>query len=230
MKFNNKISSRIVEMVEQDYFGIAGICKIVGIAPKTFYEWKRKKPDFSEAVDEAFNRREEELVSYARMGLKQLLEGYVQKEEKITYVPQKNNPAVDIEKCRVVKKKHCPPNLQAIRYVLDRNDREKTTVDKRPQLIIEVQDEETKRQLEIFRDVTMQPDFHPKWDRKAALAEMEKLENAEAHHSELEADKADKPEAKPAAPEVKQLSEKLRRAMQPVDILPPGYKWWGERK
>ena len=155
MKYSNKLAARIIEMIEQDFFGISEICKIVNINPKTFYDWKKNRPEFNDAVEAAIVHREEALVSSARMGLKMLLEGYMQKEEKITYVPDKKNPVEDYEKCRVVKKKHCPPSIRAIRYVLERHDRvqersKERSFQARP-LIIEVPDEETKRQLMILK-------------------------------------------------------------------------------
>ncbi|WP_419033848.1 phBC6A51 family helix-turn-helix protein, partial [Dysgonomonas gadei] len=125
MKYTNKLAVRIVEMIEQDLCSISEICKSFKISRKTFYEWKKAKPEFGEAVEEAVEHREEVMIASARIGLKQLLEGYVQKKEKITYVPDKNNPVEDVEKCRVVEKKFCPPSIRAIKYVLDREERKK---------------------------------------------------------------------------------------------------------
>ena len=101
------------------------------------------------------------MVASARIGLKQLLEGYVQKKEKITYIPDKNDPLNDVEKCRVVEKKFCPPSIRAIKYVLDREERKKDkdrllASERRP-LVIEVQDEETKRQLMILQENGFRP-------------------------------------------------------------------------
>jgi transposase-like protein len=224
MKLNNKTLARIVEMIEQDCFGIAEICKMAGIAAKTFYDWKKTKLAFSEAVEEAFGRRDEALVAAARIGLKQ----FEQTEERITCVPQKNNPDTEVEKCRVVKKKRCPPNLQAIKYVPEHNSRGKTTAGNRLQLVVEVQDEEAMRRWEAFADATAPPGFCPKWEGKATPAEPQQATRAEAHHNEPDsapaAVKASKPEAKP-------MSEKLRRALQPVEsvLLPPGYLRRGVR-
>ena len=152
MKYSNKIAARIVEMIEQDLHGISEICKILRISRQTFYDWKKNKPEFKEAVEEAFIRREEALVSNARIGLKQLLEGYTIKEEKIIYMIHPVTGEV-VEKSRVVKKKHCPPCLRAIKMVLDQEEKRKEkdkTETQRP-LIIEVPDEETKRQFMILK-------------------------------------------------------------------------------
>ncbi|MBF0649899.1 helix-turn-helix domain-containing protein [Dysgonomonas sp. GY75] len=156
MKYKEKTASEIIRMIEQDLCSISEICKSFKISRKTFYEWKKSKPEFKEAVEEAIDHREEVMVASARIGLKQLLEGYVQKKEKITYVPDKNDPVNDVEKCRVVEKKFCPPSIRAIKYVLDREerkkDRDQLLASERRPLVIEVQDEETKRQLMILQE------------------------------------------------------------------------------
>lgn len=154
MKYKEKIAMEIIRMIEQDLYSISEICRSLKISRKTFYEWKKTKPEFGEAVEEAIDHREDVMIASARIGLKQLLEGYVQKKEKITYVPDKNNPVEDVAKCRVVEKKFCPPSIRAIKYVLDREerkrDKDQLLVSERRPLVIEVQDEETKCQLMIL--------------------------------------------------------------------------------
>ena len=161
MKYKEKTASEIIRMIEQDLYSISEICKTFKISRKTFYEWKKAKPEFGEAVEEAIDHREEVMIASARIGLKQLLEGYVQKKEKITYVSDKNDPVNDIERCRVVEKKFCPPSIRAIKYVLDREERKKDkdrllASERRP-LVIEVQDEETRRQLMILQENGFRP-------------------------------------------------------------------------
>ncbi|WP_419032360.1 helix-turn-helix domain-containing protein [Dysgonomonas gadei] len=156
MKYKEKTASEIVRMIEQDLCSVSEICKSFKISRKTFYEWKKTKPEFGEAVEEAIDHREDVMIASARIGLKQLLEGYVQKKEKITYVPDKNDPVNDVEKYRIVEKKFCPPSIRAIKYALDREERKKDkdrllASERRP-LVIEVQDEETRRQLMILQE------------------------------------------------------------------------------
>jgi hypothetical protein len=155
MKYKEKTASEIIRMIEQDLCSISEICKSFKISRKTFYEWKKAKPDFGEAVEEAIDHREEVMVASARIGLKQLLEGYMQKKEKVTYIPDKNDPLNEVKKCRVVEKKFCPPSIRAIKYVLDREerkkDRDRLLASERHPLVIEVQDEETRRQLMILK-------------------------------------------------------------------------------
>ncbi|MFC4673048.1 phBC6A51 family helix-turn-helix protein, partial [Dysgonomonas termitidis] len=161
MKYKEKTASEIIRMIEQDLCSISEICKTFKISRKTFYEWKKAKPDFGEAVEEAIDHREEVMVASARIGLKQLLEGYMQKKEKVTYIPDKNDPLNEVEKCRVVEKKFCPPSIRAIKYVLDREerrkDRDRLLASERHPLVIEVQDEETRRQLMILKGNGFRP-------------------------------------------------------------------------
>jgi len=187
MKYTNKLAVHIVEMIEQDLCSISEICKSLKISRKTFYEWKKAKPEFSEALEEAIDHREEVMIASARIGLKQLLEGYVQKKEKITYVTDKKNPVEDYEKCRVVEKKFCPPSIRAIKYVLDREERKKDKdrllASERCPLVIEVQDEETRRQLMILKENgfrsggSLNPEILAAVDKE--LKEEEKVKNEE---------------------------------------------------
>ena len=232
MKYNDNTAERIVEMIEQDLHGVSEICKILRISRQTFYDWKKNKPEFKEAVEDAFIRREEVLVANARIGLKQLLEGYVQKKEKITYVPDKNNPAEDVEKYRVVEKKFCPPSIRAIKYVLDREERSKERQqlenrEKRP-LIIEVQDGETRRQLMILKENgfrsggALNPEIVTAVDKE--LEEEKKVKNEE-RKTKSEERKVKSEELKVGNEEWKVKSEQVdrqdRAEEQPPVVQPP---------
>ncbi len=223
MKYNDKTAERIVEMIEQDLYGVSEICKILRISRQTFYDWKKNKPEFKEEVEEAFTRREEALIANARIGLKQLLEGYVQKKEKITYVPDKNNPVEDVVKCRVVEKKFCPPSIRAIKYVLDREERRKEqqqleSREKRP-LIIEVQDEETRRQLMILKENGFRSGGA--LDPEIVAAVDGKLEEEPKVKSE-QVDKQDKAEEQPPVTQPSAAPVEKPKP-NPYPFLPPGY-------
>ncbi|HMM04316.1 MULTISPECIES: phBC6A51 family helix-turn-helix protein [unclassified Dysgonomonas] len=226
MKYKEKTASEIIQMIEQDLCSISEICKTFKISRKTFYEWKKEKPEFKEAVEEAIDHREDVMIASARIGLKQLLEGYIQKKEKISYIPDKNDPVNDVEKCRVVEKKFCPPSIRAIKYVLDREERKKEkqqleSWEKRP-LVIEVQDEETRRQLMILKGNgfrsggSLNPEIVAAVNRE--LEENKKMESEElkVKNEELK-NEQDKLQAQPAAAPV----EKPKVNLYP--FLPPGY-------
>ena len=240
MKYTNKLAVHIVEMIEQDLCSISEICKSLKISRKTFYEWKKAKPEFSEALEEAIDHREEVMIASARIGLKQLLEGYVQKKEKITYVTDKKNPVEDYEKCRVVEKKFCPPSIRAIKYVLDREERKKDKdrllASERCPLVIEVQDEETRRQLMILKENgfrsggSLNPEILAAVDKELKEEEKVKNEEPEAKSEGLEV----KSEERKVKNEQGQAMEQLPVAQpsatpvekpkpNPYPFLPPGY-------
>ena len=242
MKYTNKLAMHIVEMIEQDLCSISEICKSLKISRKTFYEWKKAKPEFGEAVEEAIDHREEVMTASARIGLKQLLEGYVQKKEKITYVPDRNNPVEDVEKCRVVEKKFCPPSIRAIKYVLDREerkkDKERLLASERRPLVIEVQDEETRRQLMILQENGFRPGGSLNAEVVAAVDRKLEGERTNGHRSETYVKvKSEEPEAKNGQeqteqgqimeqPPVAQPSATPVEKPKPKNLypfLPPGY-------
>ncbi|MFV0311463.1 MAG: phBC6A51 family helix-turn-helix protein [Dysgonomonas sp.] len=240
MKYKEKTASEIIRMIEQDLCSISEICKTFKISRKTFYEWKKEKPEFKEAVEEAIDHREDVMIASARIGLKQLLEGYIQKKEKISYIPDKNDPVNDVEKCRVVEKKFCPPSIRAIKYVLDREERKKEkqqleSWEKRP-LVIEVQDEETRRQLMILKGNgfrsggSLNPEIVAAVNRE--LEENKKMKNEEPEVKSEER-KMESEELKVKNEELKNEQDKLQAqpAAAPVEkpkvnlypFLPPGY-------
>lgn len=159
-KYSEHLVERIVELMETDLFSIAEICRKTEISPKTFYEWKQTKPEFKIALEKAAELRDEALFTSARIGLKQLLEGYTVKEEKVIYVPARDNPACMEKRSIIIKKKHYPPSIRAIKMVLDKNDKtvEKEKLNNESILSpIIVKDEETKRQLMILRENNGEP-------------------------------------------------------------------------
>ena len=232
MKYKEKTASEIIRMIEQDLCSISEICKSFKISRKTFYEWKKEKPEFKEAVEEAIDHREDVMIASARIGLKQLLEGYVQKKEKITYVPDRNDPVNDVEKCRVVEKKFCPPSIRAIKYVLDREERKKDkdrllASERRP-LVIEVQDEETKRQLMILQENGFRPggslnaEVVAAVDRKLEEELKVKSEELKVANGQKQTEQGQVMEQTPVA----QLSDapvEKPKPKNPYPFLPPGY-------
>ncbi|MBB4036042.1 hypothetical protein GGR21_001943 [Dysgonomonas hofstadii] len=124
-KYNEKLVSRIERLIEADLYTISEICTAMKISRNTFYYWKEKNPDFRRRVDEAEERRDDELVKIARSSLKKKLTGYTTIEEHCTYQPAVSNPSVMILKKKVVKTKQKDPDLRAINYVLEREEKRK---------------------------------------------------------------------------------------------------------
>ncbi len=108
-KYNEKLVSRIERLIEADLYTISEICTAMKISRNTFYYWKEKNPDFRRRVDEAEERRDDELVKIARSSLKKKLTGYTTIEEHCTYQPAVSNPSVMILKKKVVKTKQKDP-------------------------------------------------------------------------------------------------------------------------
>jgi len=151
-KYCKKLIDRIIFLIEQDLYTITEICNIVKVNRKTFYEWKNTIPEFRREVEEAIDRRDDMLLSLARISLKQKLEGYTVEEEKITYEPARSNPSELMEKSRVVKRKQYPPDLAAIKYVMERSEK-KIQEEKQPErepLIFHVADQNTVDQFRLL--------------------------------------------------------------------------------
>jgi len=128
-KYTEELAEKIVSFIEADTYSISEICTYLGIARKSFYEWKDKKPEFREAIAKATECRDEKLLMTARSSLKKKLEGYTLTEIRTTYVPDKNDPDKMVLKSRVVKEKEYAPDTHSIRLVLSRND-DKESIEK----------------------------------------------------------------------------------------------------
>ncbi|MBK5721513.1 hypothetical protein JGH11_11580 [Dysgonomonas sp. Marseille-P4677] len=156
-KFTKRLVNKIISLIESDTYTITEICEALQISRNTFYEWKKEKTEFTEAIEDAIKRREEYLVIKARRSLLQKLEGYTLKEVKAVYEPDKYNPEGMKLKSKTVKTKECPPDTATIKLILERNDKKEqeqkskeNTTDIQPSIII-VQDEATKTNLEILK-------------------------------------------------------------------------------
>jgi transposase-like protein len=123
MKYSDQLVERIVGLMEADRYTVSEVCDAVGIDRKTFYEWRNGKPDFRRAVEDAADRCNELLVKLARISLRQRLEGYTVTEEKITFEPARGSSSEKVEKSHVVRHRQYPPDLRAIQWVLEREDR-----------------------------------------------------------------------------------------------------------
>lgn len=74
-KYTKKRVEKIVTMLETGEYTIVEICKCVGIHHDTWFEWKKSKPEFSELLEKAEEKRNEVFKVAARRGLLTLLEG-----------------------------------------------------------------------------------------------------------------------------------------------------------
>lgn len=108
-KYNKTRVKRIITMIEEDYLSIAEICIKAGISRKIFYEWKATKPEFKEAVEEAYTVRDEKLFHRSRKSIMSREGGYKQIETKTTYVKSEDVGSEMIVKQYVVKERFWVP-------------------------------------------------------------------------------------------------------------------------
>lgn len=116
--YNKKTVSQITALIEDGNHSISTICKIVGIGRKTFYDWKNAHPDFVAAIEEAEQRRSEELYELANKGLERKLEGYYEMVSRTVYVPSPDDPEQLEIKQHVVTRKFCEPDTKLLLDVL----------------------------------------------------------------------------------------------------------------
>jgi len=115
-KYSNELVNEMLTMIEEDNYTIAEICRMSGINRATFYEWKATKPEFADALKDAFVNRKEKIRLLARQSLRMKLDGYSWREKKTVFVPDEFGELVIKEV--VETEKYCPPDISAIKYVL----------------------------------------------------------------------------------------------------------------
>jgi transposase len=124
-KYNSEIAKRICKLVEKDSYTDKEICDLVGIAESTFYEWKAKKPEFSEAIKKAERKFLKYIASEAKKSLLKKIQGYTVQEKKTVYASQlidgKASPKI---KEQTVTDKHYQPDTVAIIFALTNQDGE----------------------------------------------------------------------------------------------------------
>ena len=197
-KYSQRLAKEVAALIEEDSYTISEICRMMRISRKTFYEWKAAIPEFKKAIEQAEEKRQENLLFIARNSLKKKLEGYTVVEERITYVPDKNNPERLVIKNKVVKRKYCPPDNTAIRQVLDKHDEKQKTIEEeqkanrkeeQPELVIEFNSNKARRNYEYFTTMMKAavPDAEWKyWSYNPAYMDEEEEKTKESGNSEIQ--------------------------------------------
>ncbi|NDW19833.1 hypothetical protein D0T53_13080 [Dysgonomonas sp. 216] len=156
-KYTPETVEKICILISEDYLSIANVCDAAEISRETFYEWKKNKPEFAQAVEEAIEERQERLYRLARNAMRRKMEGYTQKIVKKKYVPSALDPEEMELKEIIVTEKHCEPKASDIAHILkmEREERrekaekeEKENSPSRRPIIVEVVDKETKWEME----------------------------------------------------------------------------------
>ena len=127
-KYNEKVVSRIIELITSDNYTITEICHIVGIATRTYYDWTSTNPDFAEAIENAKEERMQFFVAEAKKSLLKKIQGYTVDETKVVTVPSKEldengRPKPRIKEQTTVKK-HIAPDTAAVIFTLTNGEPE----------------------------------------------------------------------------------------------------------
>lgn len=126
-KYSKKVVKRICELLSNDSFTVVEICEDIGLAESTFYKWYDEKSEFSEAVDAARQKFNENLIPEAKKSLKKLVTGYTVVETKtVTADTGKKNeetgaPIVKVKEHSKIEK-HIQPNFNAVAFALTNMD------------------------------------------------------------------------------------------------------------
>ena len=162
-KFTERLADRIAALIEEDSYTISEICEILRISRKSFYEWKKEKPDFEQRIAAAMEKRDEALEQLARNSLKRRLNGYTVTEVKITYEPGQFDPSDMRIKKKEVRQKEYAPDIKAIKYVLDKREqkeKKKEDDDRRdPPLNVYVSTEEERQSILRFKEQLSKPNY-----------------------------------------------------------------------
>lgn len=116
--YNEKTVANIIALIEEGNHSISSICKIVGIGRKTFYDWKNNHPEFLNAIEDAEQRRTEELMELANKALRKKLEGYYETVSRTIYIPSEDEAETLTIKQHTVTTKFCEPDTKTIMDVL----------------------------------------------------------------------------------------------------------------
>lgn len=121
-KYNKAIVKRICDELATGKNSIEDVCKMVGIDDSTYYDWKNKKPEFSEAIKEAEERRLLAFKEMAKSGLAKLLD--VHEYEEVTTEFENDSAGKPVIKSQKRVKKKIMPNPTAVIFTLTNRDQD----------------------------------------------------------------------------------------------------------
>jgi transposase-like protein len=126
-KYNKEIVKRICSLIIEDSFTIAEICTQVGINQDTYFDWVKRKPEFSEAIKKAKDSFNDLLIVEAKKSLMKKIRGYtIQEKKTVTGDSGKKDevtgkPIVKVKEHTVIEK-HIQPDTAAIIFTLVNRD------------------------------------------------------------------------------------------------------------
>jgi transposase-like protein len=115
MKYSKDLVERLCTLLSTGEHTIADVCRQVGVSESQYYDWKAKKPEFSESLKKAEDRRLAAFATMARSGLAKLLDVYEVEETTTEYVEKDGKPKI---KSRKVTRRTIMPNATAILFTL----------------------------------------------------------------------------------------------------------------
>ncbi|MFS0489901.1 phBC6A51 family helix-turn-helix protein [Leadbetterella byssophila] len=129
-KFSKKTVDKILELWSSDTYTIAEVCELVGIAERTFYNWRDRNAEFADALKKAEDKRNQFFLAEAKKSLLKKIQGYTIKEKHTTYVNStgRSSTGEEIEKPKIkeqkIVEKHFQPDTAAIIFTLTNQDPE----------------------------------------------------------------------------------------------------------
>lgn len=125
-KYNKKIVENICELIRADSYTIAEICRTVGIAKDTYYNWLKTKSDFSDAIKKAENEFNELIITEAKKSLVKMIRGYTVQEKRTVTADtgkrdENDKPIVKVKEHSVTDK-HYQPVPAAVFFALSNRD------------------------------------------------------------------------------------------------------------
>ena len=85
-KYSAELTERICSLIRADSYTIAEICQQVGIAERTFYEWKSENAEFADAIKKAQEDLKAFLAVEAKKSLLKLVQGFTVEEKRTVSV------------------------------------------------------------------------------------------------------------------------------------------------
>lgn len=125
-KYDKNIVEKICELIRADSYTVAEICDKVGICKDTYYQWLKKKSDFSDAIKKAQDEFDELILSEAKKSLVKMIRGYTVQEKRTvtadTGKKDENGKPIVRVKEHVVTDKHYQPVPAAVIFALTNLD------------------------------------------------------------------------------------------------------------
>lgn len=121
-KYNKEIAEKIYSLIEADTYTVAEICRLVKIAPSTYFDWINRFTEFSDNIKKAEAARMAFFVAEAKKSLLKKIQGYTVQEKHVTTVGSGkldvNGKEIPKIKEQKTVDKHFQPDTAAIIFTL----------------------------------------------------------------------------------------------------------------